>query len=86
MHHRKKKHRNTLGDCIQYAQNNCRYEEANCWYKHENGDAHEDEESATEEAVNNEAENENPKSVFQEGPKNLKPPLLRKNRNLKNQN
>ena len=34
MTHRKKNHSEIIRQCIQFSQNNCRYEEGSCWYKH----------------------------------------------------
>ena len=33
MTHRKREHNNSLGNCNQFAQNNCRFQESECWYK-----------------------------------------------------
>ena len=31
MTHRKREHNNSLGNCNQFAQNNCRFQESECW-------------------------------------------------------
>ena len=74
MTHRKREHNNSLGNCNQFAQNNCRFQESECWYKHE-----ENENNFTEEGTENDVKKDDAKSVFQKASQNLEPPLQEEN-------
>ena len=64
----------TLRDCIQFKQNDCRFEEWACWFKHLNDDSNDDGDKDTEETEESEL-------VFQKVSENLKPPFPKKKQN-----
>ena len=62
MSHRKKKHIEIVRQCVQFEQNNCRFQAEFCWFKHENS-------KQIQEQSNRQM------SVFQKVSGNLKPPI-----------
>ena len=64
MKHRKKEHGNVVKECSEFIKNNCRFQEAACWFKHSIITIRE---GVTE--SNNE-------QVFQKASENIKPPIL----------
>ena len=69
MTHRKKNHSEIIRQCIQFSQNNCRYEEESCWYKH----AIEQRDNEMKNEGNNIDEDSD--SDFQEASMKKKPPI-----------
>ena len=68
MTHRKKEHGSSLRNCNQFVHNNCRFQESECWYRHEENASDVMEEESEE-------MKDDAKSVFQKTSQNLKPPL-----------
>lgn len=73
MSHRKAEHKNFVRICMNFSQNNCRFEDSSCWFLH-------DEKIETEEYADNEnEENEEDKIEseldFQQVSRNKKPPI-----------
>ena len=75
MIHRKKEHFNIVRQCLQFSENNCRYQEKSCWYKH--GIEHRNNDISNQQ--NKEVESS---SVFQKASMNKKPPIPKQNANL----
>ena len=67
MKHRKNEHYQAVKTCNQFLQNNCRFKNTTCWFKHEDG-------TENIEGLKN-SMNDDSQSVFQAAPKILEPPL-----------
>ena len=76
MIHRQKEHEQLIRPCVQFQQNNCRFKDNTCWFKHEMNGQNDDEEVAADSKTED-------ISVFQKASEILKPPI---NNQMKNQN
>ena len=64
MKHRKIEHRNIVKECSEFIKNNCRFQEAACWFKH------------SIDTSNDGVNESNIGQVFQKASENLKPPIM----------
>ena len=72
MVHKKQKHKSTVRFCNDYLDDNCRFHDCYCWFRHEK--AHED--NLHEEAREEEADDTSEEQVFQEVLEDLDPPIV----------
>ena len=73
MAHRKKEHSSLIRKCLQFKENNCRFEEKSCWFMHDDV-----KEEDIPEEVEKESENVSD-SYFRMASANPKPPIRKEN-------
>ena len=76
MNHRKKEHYQAVQHCNQFRQNNCRFKDTACWFKHEIETESNDDANSSDKDMNEEVSN----LVFQKVSENLEPPIKNMNK------
>ena len=84
MKHRKKDHSNLVKPCMQFRQNNCRFREEACWFKHVEIESETVEEKDKDEGSKDNKRDDEAQSVFQKDISDLDPPILKQMRNPEN--